>query len=767
MYANHLRLSGILQTFCFFVLLLIWLTGYTQTDAAALRQKMAKIRQSTNWNDPVEAMKAKEEIQRLSQQLAGNLPPVDGKASGEPENTGPAEISVGSVSESEIVSIAGRFYQRSWARLDAVQRSGIDQAFDDAERKGYNPPSVNRLTSTGGVLLQFGNSLDEACVYLTKAVIVSPGDTLSLNNFGAYLRQIDSLKVALKVHLYANQIFSESPVILTQIGCSYFELHDNRKAEDYLKMALELDPGFGEASAALCYLYLENGRWREALQQLFAAVAGNGVSYGNASNSFGTIKNACQNSYSGNSAITGHIYQQDNSGESDDKGDFWGENNLQINPRDMLSSLDPEAGIPDDEKLAQLVPPDYHIEMPVFAISVKLEDWSQGGGYSEFVAAHQVFMKRLTAFNEEFGRMHNAQPSLPPNAVLRDYPNERFAIDCILDYFKAESDKEFKKYVQRVQGLPEQVGWYLQDFFVKRKGYLEDQGVCLKASYESYKGCMLQCDRYKKNPKAYEACSRNCTEMRKYNDSECNRIFCLHDCLAANECNSNMNGIFGQFLHHFAEHRDVQAQLLDDLYAFADQWLVRIKSPYWSEIYMAEITRVAIGIVGSVHTAGLYPFQAPVTSACSNDCSKFIVQPQPPVATVITKEMQGLECPPSGKHKFSVDICDLSFDCESIEFGCTKIIALSAKRNFKKKTTSGFFGLGTKGDAGVLSGSVKAGIEITVNDNMEIEDVGAKASMSLSTGWGPAKVGATSNVSVSIMTGLSGKPSWGISGSAK
>lgn len=129
--------------------------------------------------------------------------------------------------------------------------------------------------------------------------------------------------------------------------------------------------------------------------------------------------------------------------------------------------------------------------------------------------------------------------------------------------------------------------------------------------------------------------------------------------------------------------------------------------------------------------------------------------------------MQGLECPPSGKHKFSVDICDLSFDCESIEFGCTKIIALSAKRNFKKKTTSGFFGLGTKGDAGVLSGSVKAGIEITVNDNMEIEDVGAKASMSLSTGWGPAKVGATSNVSVSVMTGLSGKPSWGISGSAK
>jgi tetratricopeptide (TPR) repeat protein len=602
------------------------------------------------------------------------------------------------------------------------------------------------------------------------AVKINPLDTLSVNNFGAYLRMLDSTKTALSVHLYANSLFSQSPVILTQIGCSYFELKDYRKAEDYFKEALKYDPGFGQAHSALCDLYLQTGRWKDALQQLFAAVVGNGMSYGNAHGNFGMIKNASQSSSSGGASLTSNITNQNSSGKSDNndsKGDFWGENNLQIRPADMLSSLDPDANIPDNEKLAPLVPPDYHLKMPGFPLVSKLEDWTKGGAFGEAVNGYQSYMATLTSFNSEFQKVHQAKPAIPPDAILRDYPNERFAIDCILEYFRYQSKKEYKTYAKKVAPLPEQAGLFIEDYFKKHEKYRQELENCLKTSYENYEACKVQCERYPAGSAAREVCQRNCSEQAKYRDSECNRLYCLHDCNAANDCNTNMNGVFGQFHRLFAEHKKKQEELLNDLYAFNDKWLAKIQSPYWSKIYAYEINREALGIIGHVYVAYQQAFQSTVTSDCGLNCSEYVIQPPVPIGKVITKEMQGNECPPMGKHKVGFGICDLGFDCESIEFGCTEVVSVYAKRNFKKKTSTGFLGLGVKGDAGVLSASARAGFEVTVNDNMEVEDVGAKMNISVSTGWGPAKVSATSSVGYSVMTGLNSKPSMGISGKAE
>ena len=759
-------------SFATFVLLFFCqiLYAQNQSDTDAIRKQMAKIRQTTDWNDPAAAKKANEEIKKLSGQLSGGKSAFNFNSTTAAPKPEPVNILVKATNKDVVVKIADRFFQRSYKQLDAVTKNRYDNEFKSAGKENFSPGSVKKLTSTGAFLFQFGNNPDEACVYMACAVKLNPLDTLSVNNFGAYLRMLDSTKTALAVHLYANSLFNQSPVILTQIGCSYFELKDYRKAEDYLKGALKFDPGFGQANSALCDLYLQTGRWKDALQQLFAAVVGNGMSYENAHGNFGMIKNASQGSSSGGASLTGNITNQNSSGKSvnnDTKGDFWGENNLQISPAEMLSSLEPDANIPDNEKLAPLVPPDYRLKMTGFPLASKLEDWTRGGAFGEAVKGYQSYMATLTSFNSDFQQVHQAQPAIPPDAILRDYPNERFAIDCMLEYFRHESKKEYKTYAEKVAKLPDEAGIFTINYFNEHEKYRQGYETCLQTSYDTYENCRLRCESYPVGSSAREICGQNCAEQRKYRDMECSRIYCLLDCNAANDCNSSMNGIYNQFTSLFKEHKKKQEELLSDLYAFTDKWLAKIYSPYWSKIYMYEINREALGIIGHVYIAYQQAFQSTVTSSCGLICSEFVIQPPVPIAKIITKVMEGKECPPMGKHKIGFGICDLGLDCESIEFGCTEVVSVYGKRNFKNKTTTGFLGLGVKGDAGVLSASARAGLEVTVNDNMEVEDVGAKMNVSVSSGWGPAKVSATSSVGYTVMTGLNSKPSMGISGKAE
>ncbi len=706
------------------------MVAQNQPNTDAIRKQMAKIRQTTDWNDPVAAKKANEEIKKLAQQLTGGQPTVNINSKPPAPNSETISITASAANKELVAIIANRFFERSYKYINAIAKSQYDNEFKKAEKENFNAASVRRITSFGAFLSQFGEDPDEACIYLAAAVKINPQDTLSVNNFGAFLRMIDSTKTALSVHLYANELCKQSAVILTQIGCSYFDLKDNRKAEEYLKEALKYNPNFGLAHSALCDLYLQTGRWKTALQQLFAAVVGDGISYGQAHKSFGAIKNAAQSTSSGNSLISSNVMNQNTSGDKDSKGDFWGENSLQINPSEMLSSLDPDANIPDNEKLAPLVPPDNHLKMPNFSLSSQLEDWTHGGGFNQGVKGYQEYMIKLTSFNREFLSIHQSQPNISPNAILRDYPNERFAIDCILEYFRHQSTKEFKAYSKKVDGLPAQAGWFIQDYFKEHDKFLQEKKNCLEASYYSAKACQRTCERYEPGTLAREKCENNCGEIKRFMDSECIRLYCLHDCKAAKDCNANMNGVFGQFTRAFTEHKKKQDELLNDLYAFTDKWLAKIYSPYWSKIYAYEINREALGIIGHVYVSYQKAFQETVTSECGMNCSEYLIQPQPPIGQVITKEMEGNECPLKG-NKLSLGIgpCGVDFECESIEVGCSAGISMSAKRTFVgNKSTTLFIGVGAEASAGAVSGEIKGGVTFTQYDDGNV-DVGGKFEM--------------------------------------
>ena len=740
--------------FTAFLLFIFSLTSFAQNqaDAEAIRKQMAKIRQTTDWNDPAAAKKANEEIKKLAQQLSGGQSTFNFNSATTAPKPEAVNIQATAINKEMVVKIADRFFQRAYKQVDAIAKSRYDLEFNSAEKKNFNAASVKKLTSSGAFLLQFGNDHYEACIYLASAVKINPVETLAVNNFGSYLRTIDSTKTALSVHLYANSLFSQSPVILTQIGCSYFELKDYKKAEDYLKEALKYNPGFGQASSALSDVYLQTGRWKDALQQLFAAVVGDGISYGHAHGSFGMIKNASQNSSAGNAALTSNLQNQNSSGKNDPKGDFWGENNLQINPKDMLASLDPDANVSDNEKLAPLVPVDNHLKMPSFPLVPKLEDWTHGGGFNEAVNAYQSFMGKLTSFNSEFQKVHQMQPNKSPEAILRDYPNERFAIDCMLEYFRHQSNKEYKAYAEKVAKLPDEVVMFPKDYFDKHEKYRQGYETCLQSSYDTYENCMLRCESYEIGSSAREICGQNCSEQRKYRDMECSRMYCLLDCNAANDCNRSMNGIYDQFSTLFKEHQKKQEELLNDLYAFTDKWLAKIYSPYWSKIYVYEINREVLVIIGNVYISYQQAFPATVFSNCGTNCSDYVIQPPAPVDKVITKAMQGNDCPFQGnKLSLGIGFCGVDFDCESIEAGCSAGVSISAKRNFKNKSSTLFVGAGAEANLGEVTGSIKTGVTFTKFDNGDM-DVGGKFEMS-GTVQG---VGKSMEMSATLMEGSKG-----------
>jgi len=674
-----------------FLVLFFMLSGSAQNKQSAdqIRQQMAKIRQTTDWNDPAAAKRANAEIKKLAEQLNGGKPTVSFSGSSHPTNSGPVNfVSKTAATPENVVAIADRFYKRSYKALDAISKNQFDLDYKKAGAEKFSLKAVRQLTTTGALLITFGNDHNLACVYLASAVKSIPADTLSVNNFGGYLRIIDSTATSLPVLLYANKLFSQSPVILTQIGCSYFELNDQKKAEQYLKEALRFNPGFGQAHTALCELYIKQGRLQDAILELFAGVKGMACSYKQASANFS--------------------YMQQEAEKADTKEEFWGETRKQMSP---------------EEALAPLVPENPKLKMPGFPNCLKLEDWMEGGGYASAAQAYARFHSQLMKFVSEFQQVQKQVPNLPPNAVLRDYPNERFALDCILEYFFQKSKKEAEDYQQKLEEIMKKVNSESDAYFQRREGYTKEFVSCTE-------GCGT--DAY-------------CIE-------ECHRVYCTRECPAANIYNSKLQGYYEDCLGIFKTTADNQKEILDDMYEFTGQWFSKIQSPYWSKIYAYEIQRVALTVIGNAYAVYPLPFPFPAHNDCGTDCSLY-ANPYPvPAEEVEDKEPKENNCPKDSKFSLSLAMCSMDFECESFEFGCSAVVAFSIKRNFENKSTTSFVGVGAEGGLMGVKGEAKAGFTFTKYDNGET-DTGIKGELSATVGGG-ARTGKNYEVTATVMEGV-------------
>ncbi len=685
--------------FCFSAFLVI---GQSNSDESArIRLQMAKIRQTTDWNDPVAAKKANAEIQKLAQQLSGSklLPfnltdPHAGQGDSVKSET---FVLKGVASKGNVLAIAERFFKRSYKTLDGPSKFRFDQDFAAAKKEAFGFEAVRKLTSVGAVYITFGNDHNLACVYLAAAVKAFPSDTLSINNFGGYLRVIDSIEISIPVLLYANKLFSESPVILTQLGNSYYDLNDLVQAESYYKQALKYNPDFAQAHTALCDLYIRQKRLDEALKELFTGVKGIGFSYQRASQSYSEIKS---------------------SNESSGKG--MGDSGI---PEDLAPLLAPDG--------PSVAPQDaWRVKMPPFPDCKNAEDWLEGGGYSNAVMAFSRFHAEDMAFAGRYYKVHTLQPSIPPDATLRDYGKERFMIESIDEFFASQSNNQLKKYRKSMDELTGRVSNAKEIYLRKFKEYSENYSACL----ESCGG------------------SQHCAE-------ECKRQYCSQECPNANLYNDILKQAYNAYRSEFSELVRKQKRILDDLYGFTGPWIDQIYGQYWSTIYQYEIKSTALRIVGNCYASYPQAFQLPAHNDCGTDCSLFAKPVPEETSEVNKKDPEANKCPSFAKFKVPIAVCDISVDCESLEVGCQAIAAGSIKRNFKHKNTTFFGGVGVKGELGVVGIGAKAGFTVTMDDNYQVQDVGAKVDLNVNAGIGPAKIGITGTGSYTVMEGAGTKVS--------
>ncbi|TNF41528.1 MAG: hypothetical protein EP313_02635, partial [Bacteroidetes bacterium] len=136
-------------------------SGQTGQTPDQIRQKMAEIRRTTNWDDPAAAAKANAEIKKLAGQLGGGQPAINFGSSQQPKsNTGSQQVlnvKPSEITSANIVAIADRFFKRSYQTLGAVTRSQFDQDYKEAGAEDFTLEAVRKLASTGAVLITMGD----------------------------------------------------------------------------------------------------------------------------------------------------------------------------------------------------------------------------------------------------------------------------------------------------------------------------------------------------------------------------------------------------------------------------------------------------------------------------------------------------------------------------------------------------------------------------------------------------------------------------------
>ncbi len=178
------------------------------------------------------------------------------------------------ITEQQIIDIAQRWKMRGLENMTSADSMFTQSDIKLAELTSgdsMKARAARSMSSVAMILMGKNVGYDQAITYASEAVLMAPKDVQCLNNFGALLRDRDSLQLSLTVLLYGRKAAPWAPAILANLGNTLFELGDDKKAEGVFLNALRENPGYGPAHKSLGILYFGRGELLKAAEHMLKA----------------------------------------------------------------------------------------------------------------------------------------------------------------------------------------------------------------------------------------------------------------------------------------------------------------------------------------------------------------------------------------------------------------------------------------------------------------------------------------------------------------
>jgi len=604
------------------------------------------------------------------------------------------------ISEVQLDKIATRFFDRQYKQIyDAQEKMFVDQSFGKLDAPGADKYKVAQgLSSTAVMLTGTGQSVDIPIVFSAKAVMLFPKDTLIINNFGAILRMMDSVKTSLPVLLYAKSIFKGAPVILTNLGNTLFELYDDKGAEYYYKRALKINPNFSLATQGLVSVYLKRKDLGKALEMLFSSV------HGIYSESMQKVHENVQYSraYKKPSAPLTNPGQEGESGNSIE--------NSAPNRDTPIDNLY-LPGFPNWSDMGALQT-DKSIEKVQKKLGeISASDHSLSDALSLLQASPQAQQAWYEKENQP-GRILNKKQEFAMQLMEEYFEDQLDKVNKVYNYADSVNIEKFDKYIEQISAQDEAKAKQMQSDFDAWQAYMLEK-------------CKLFTNANKDGFGKWKQIAA--VQHAKYVDLLSTYwIYCE------------------QYLNRTYNKADFE-KLNSRRKSFVAIHFSYLYTIYWAKQLQFGFTNIAsfASVMGNCPQA---PPPPPPESSADDK--------------VNVPDKKAPDCPFEGKKlKVGLIACSFGLDCESIEGECGEGLLAGAKWNYKNKELTGFVGAGVKADLGVEGGvnikaEGKSGFEITYNTKSQGGDLAFKSEATLAAGMGKMEVGQTIEAKVTASTGI-------------
>ena len=231
--------------------------------------------------------------------FAGFDEPDDGTRD-EGESAGPLDLDHIPTAD-ELLELAWRYHDQFWGLLSVEEQWMVERMTQRIWLREDLTPTredIAGVTTAAAAIAAPGASREIPVVLAARAVIAMPELPLAVNNFGAILRLLGELRDSVTALLSARELEPQSPMILTNLANSVYELGDSYAAEPLYNKALVTTGDFGPALTGLGNIYMERKDYKRALEvMLRGAQAGY----------CGAVKNACSEAIAGQYGSPGSI----------------------------------------------------------------------------------------------------------------------------------------------------------------------------------------------------------------------------------------------------------------------------------------------------------------------------------------------------------------------------------------------------------------------------------------------------------------------------